>query len=264
MNKYQKYGFNLSDTDASQVYGGYKAEHANCNRAVDETSGRVLTYNGKLAVTFFFSCSGGRTEDPRNVWGGTIPYLTGVEDPYEPTEKAGRGIWTVNMTPQQVAEKLKAKGHDLGDIIAVNALEYSPAKRVTKLQIIGTNGEKIFEKDSARTILGLNSQYYTISSSTPNYAVNGSSQSVKLTPGTTLNVLSASGEKVIDTTTVSIEVLSAQGAKKYVAGSDGYVFDGRGWGHGVGLSQWGAKGMADAGFTYDKILMHYYPGTELQ
>ena len=43
-----------------------------------------------------------------------------------------------------------------------------------------------------------------------------------------------------------------------------YRFDGRGWGHGLGLSQYGAKGMADQGYTYDQILAHFYPGTVLQ
>jgi len=45
--------------------------------------------------------------------------------------------------------------------------------------------------------------------------------------------------------------------------ASGFVFTGRGNGHGVGLSQWGAKGMADAGYTYQEILRHYYPGAEL-
>jgi stage II sporulation protein D len=40
-------------------------------------------------------------------------------------------------------------------------------------------------------------------------------------------------------------------------------FEGRGWGHGVGLSQFGAKGMADRGYLYPRILEHYYPGTSL-
>jgi stage II sporulation protein D len=46
---------------------------------------------------------------------------------------------------------------------------------------------------------------------------------------------------------------------------DGSVrFEGRGWGHGAGLSQFGAKGMADRGYTYREILAHYYPGTALR
>ncbi|HNQ35898.1 MAG TPA: hypothetical protein PKN80_07540, partial [bacterium] len=41
------------------------------------------------------------------------------------------------------------------------------------------------------------------------------------------------------------------------------VFTGRGWGHGVGLSQWGSKRMAESGFTYQQILQFYFPGTTL-
>jgi len=43
-----------------------------------------------------------------------------------------------------------------------------------------------------------------------------------------------------------------------------FVFEGSGSGHGVGLSQWGAKGMAEAGYRYEKILRHYYKGTKLK
>src|SRR6187401_581026 len=42
-----------------------------------------------------------------------------------------------------------------------------------------------------------------------------------------------------------------------------FVVSGRGWGHGVGLSQYGALGYANEGWTYDQIIAHFYPGTEL-
>lgn len=42
-----------------------------------------------------------------------------------------------------------------------------------------------------------------------------------------------------------------------------YFFSGLGWGHGVGLCQWGARGMAEAGRDYRSILKHYYPGAEI-
>lgn len=48
-----------------------------------------------------------------------------------------------------------------------------------------------------------------------------------------------------------------------IRADDEFIFKGRGSGHGVGLSQWGAKGMAEAGYTYEKILKHFYPGTDL-
>ena len=60
-------------------------------------------------------------------------------------------------------------------------------------------------------------------------------------------------------------ILSANGKSEIIQGSaSGYIFNGGGWGHGVGMSQYGAKGMAENGFTYDEILYHYYPGTYLE
>ena len=43
-----------------------------------------------------------------------------------------------------------------------------------------------------------------------------------------------------------------------------FTFTGNGWGHKVGLCQWGAKGLADKGYKYDKILAFYYPSTKIE
>ena len=48
------------------------------------------------------------------------------------------------------------------------------------------------------------------------------------------------------------------------SGSDKYLISGRGYGHGLGMSQWGAEGMARAGFGFEEILLHYFPGTYIQ
>ena len=52
-------------------------------------------------------------------------------------------------------------------------------------------------------------------------------------------------------------------ALKALPGTPNFVITGHGWGHGVGMGQWGAYGYAQNGFTYKKILAHYYPGTTL-
>ena len=48
------------------------------------------------------------------------------------------------------------------------------------------------------------------------------------------------------------------------SGNGNYIFNGKGYGHGIGMSQNGARGMAKLGYTYDEILAHYYPGTYLE
>jgi stage II sporulation protein D len=268
MNKYLKYGFNLDATTASQVYGGFEVENPNCTRAVEETRGEVLTYKGKPAYIYYFSTSGGHTEDIRNVWGGSgAPYLIGVEDTYEPTERADRGIWTVEMTPERVKEVLKVQNYDLGEIISIKPVEYSTAGRVIKLKIVGTKGEYIFEKQETRTIFGayfMNSQHYTVSTDSDIYISGINAKSPILTTGSEIKVISRRGITSINPSLGRFYVKGANTKKSYAVIPQLYTFNGRGWGHGVGLSQWGARGMAENGFKYDEILTHYFPGTQIQ
>ena len=59
-------------------------------------------------------------------------------------------------------------------------------------------------------------------------------------------------------------LVTSGGIQRYTKGEPvAYTFTGGGWGHGVGLSQYGSMGMANAGFGYADILAHYYPGTQL-
>ncbi len=91
----------------SQVYGGISAETPNTDRAVAETSGHVVTYRGAPVVTYFFSTSGGRTEDVENVWAGAArsPWLRSVEDPYDSASPRHR--WTpVRMTLGRAQKQL--------------------------------------------------------------------------------------------------------------------------------------------------------------
>src|SRR5207342_2994290 len=77
--------FDQYDDTRSQVYGGLGSGTAATNHAVDATAGHVVKYHGKIATTFFFSTSGGRTENIENVFIGSDPkpYLKSVRDPFE-------------------------------------------------------------------------------------------------------------------------------------------------------------------------------------
>jgi stage II sporulation protein D len=61
-----------------------------------------------------------------------------------------------------------------------------------------------------------------------------------------------------------VSVITSKGKSAIESDITAFQFDGHGWGHGVGMSQYGAKGMADQGFTYEQILDFYYPGTYLE
>lgn len=211
MNKYAKYGFNLDNTTNSQAYPGMSIEHPQSNRAVDETRGQVVTYEGKAVPVYYFATSGGHTEDVENVWGGeALPYLRGVEDPYENPEEATNANWTKTFTKAEVKDKLAASGVSIGDIVSIEVTEYSEAGRALNTKIMGTEGEKEYKFENIRYPFGLPSHMFTV-------ALEG----------------------------------------------DTFTFTGKGWGHGAGLSQWGAKGMAEQGFTYQEIIKHYFTGVEI-
>ena len=81
---YRELGYDLCDTQKSQVYGGLSAERPLSNRAVEETAGEAVLYKGKLINALYTSTCGGRTERSENVFGGTpLPYLVGTECIYE-------------------------------------------------------------------------------------------------------------------------------------------------------------------------------------
>ncbi len=83
---------------------GTQADVDKIAKAVLETSGQVLTYEGELAEATYFSCSGGRTEDAAAVWGTSIPYLQSVDSPGE--EGASVFIGTATFTPEQFSAAL--------------------------------------------------------------------------------------------------------------------------------------------------------------
>lgn len=270
LNYHKQYGFDVCRTTCCQAYSGISAEGENVYTAVDETSGELLMYNGELCQTVYSSSMGSETESVENVWGSKFPYLVSVENPYEDTENIHNGKWTKKLSVARATEIMENRGYDIGTVLNITALEYTPAGRVLKLKVQGTSGEKIFERETCRTIFSeaTYSQKYTVSkggvTTYPQIAVtNGKTNAV-----TQINAFVISSDNVTSQPTKVVYATNGDTVKKYEATStegktDEFVFTGEGWGHGVGMSQYGAKGMAEAGFSYDEILKHYYTGTEI-
>lgn len=269
LNKHKKYGFDLCNTDDCQVYAGANVEAALSNQAVNDTKNLYLKYNGKLAMTYFHSNSGGHTENSENVWNSAVPYLVGVDDPY--SVGSPNDVWTITYTAAQIKAYLAAKKVDIGDITQVVVESYSVNGRALKTTFIGTKGKVSYEKDKLRSLFpakDFKSIWFTVSSGSGGSLGNLSLQSDTKLSTQTLGsqyVLSANGTSQInvasgvstlsDTTTQTISVTKP---------TDGFVFNGKGWGHGIGLSQWGAKKMAEEGFTYEQILTHYFQNTYIE
>lgn len=262
MGKHKSRGFDLCATPDCQVYGGYRVESPLCRQAVDETAGRLLMYEGKLVQAFFHSNSGGKTENSENIWSAAIPYLKGVPDPY--SVGAPNTDWSKVYTLGEVQQKLTANQMDVGTVTNVTISRKSQNDRVLELLVQGSRGSITLTKEQTRKVFG----YNDIKSTWFDMA-GGASIRVQQQAGLTdLPTSAAVVDGALNSSTLTVNGLVAMtiNGKETVtsAQGDAVVFNGHGWGHGLGLSQWGAKNMAEQGFTYEQILLHYYTGTTLQ
>jgi hypothetical protein len=101
--------FDVFSDDRSQVYGGIAFETQRTDLAVERTAGKILTWNGHVATTFFFSTSGGRTASVQDVWPqyGAVPYLQSVDDPYD--AGSPHHVWgPLGLSPEKLAAALHA------------------------------------------------------------------------------------------------------------------------------------------------------------
>ena len=260
-NAHLNYGFNLCNDIHCQVYKGMGSENAFTNAAVDETKDMVITYEGSLIEAVYSASSGGRTEDASNVWGGA-PYLKSVEDKYE-SGKSPKYNWTLTFTADEISQKLK--NYNIGNVTGIEITKLSDAGRPIEILVKGTlkpEGIK-FTKDGCRTFLGLYSQWYTVTTNSDvTVLVDGKEEKKQLGE---LTIVTADGEAKSTGSGEKLTIVGAEGQTAEVTSAPTeYIFTGKGYGHAVGMSQEGAKGMADAGFKFDEILTHYYTGTQIE
>ena len=263
LGKYSRLGFDVCATVYSQVYEGYSVERETTNKAVDETRGEKLYYNGEIAQVYFFSTSGGRTESAANVWKDDLPYLKSIEDKYEdPNSKYY--TWEIVMTAEEIKNIMKEKGFDPGDIIGIRIVNTSEAGRVTELVVSGTIDENVFLKARCREIFNLPSQWYEILTDADVMVLNTQNDYVKNVNIGNASVITGNGVKKLKAGKEVSIAGNSNTLRKIPSIPTSYTFIGRGYGHGVGMSQQGAKGMALAGFTYDEILKYYFSGITIK
>lgn len=253
-------GYDLLPTTSDQVYGGFGAEHPISNEAVDGTRGIVATYEGKLITAVFHSTSGGFTANNEDVWtseatpylrakhvaqkGNDLKYVPALDiyknsDEGESLRKVKMGDfeadwskyyrWHFEWTADEISEIVGSYFNtEVGQVLEINVTERSSSGRAAVIEFVTENGTFYEYKDRIRWAL----QYIN---------ANGA-------PAVLLSTLFIIEPVVDEETNETI----------------GYKVDGGGWGHGVGMSQVGAVGMAEQGYTYDVILKHFYTGIELE
>jgi stage II sporulation protein D len=141
----------------SQVYRGVTGESVPSDAAVAQTAGRVLTYGGVPAVTYYFSTSGGHTENVEYSFVGSLakPWLVGVPDPYDSQSPYHR--WTVNTTAPRLDRALGAPGR----FKRVKVLDRGVSPRVVSARVVGTAGSTVLTGPQIRARLGLRDTWFT-------------------------------------------------------------------------------------------------------
>jgi stage II sporulation protein D len=138
----------------SQVYGGASVETPASNQAVDETRGQVVTYQGEPVTTYFFSTSGGRTEDVENSFTGASPepWLRSVEDPYDNVSPRHR--WKpATMSLSRAGRKLR--GLYAGSFRGIRVLKRGESPRIVAARVLGTRASTEVSGATLRARLGL-------------------------------------------------------------------------------------------------------------
>ena len=291
-------GYDLCATAASQVYRGVNAEDPRTDAAVLSTAGMILTWGGKPADTFYHSDSGGATADIAHVWGGSRPYLQSQNELVQYTSPYS--TWQVTLSASQLSTLAARLGSPVGNVSSLEVSQRDRGGRAVQLRLRGDAGTAEVKAHAFRMALGGNiirSTNFDVTagvSASPYVEV----QSQPNPPKVSQPVSSGKEDELVEMTKRGIftklelmEMLSNPGrreeylklglsrmqgkppqqqpkpwmpAQPYDANSSAFTLSGRGWGHGVGLSQWGAKAMADSGMSCQEILSHYFNGTKIE
>ena len=257
--KHKNHGIDLCATTCCQVYSGITRCQDSTNSAVDETKNLVLTYNGSLILAVYHAIGGGVTESAAGAWGGSeerYPYLTVVETPFEKYEEIARGHWTQVLYDEDFNSLIKSSSHQgaISSPISSITLDDSTPGYLNNMTITDSSGRSIFlsTSGSIRSFFNTKSANFTIGNVYMPYDYGYDSSTV----------LTADGEKPV-TAGEYLLAITADGEVTYNGIRRAHYIVGKGHGHGVGLSQYGAQFAAKEGYLFSEILSIYYPGTQL-
>ena len=235
--------FDVHSTQSSQVYLGLESETPKIKKAVKSTSSLALFYQNKLINSVFHSSSGGRTANSGQVWKYQLPYLRSVID-YDQNSPKYRWLKRFSST------ELDKIFPEVGGLNGIKIIRKSNSDRVLEIRLYGSNGIKNISGRILREKLKLLSTKFDI-----NLIFNQNNKSNELKYYNEKTKFNFDNKIIDDLAPQPLPLIP-----KY------YFLEviGSGSGHGVGMSQWGAKAMAEKGSSYREILKHYYTGIQIK
>ena len=257
--------------DIDQAYAGKTAE-GEASQAVEATRGKILadSQTRQPIAAFYSSHDGGYSEDAANVWGNHDPHNLAHPDPFSDGIGGAADRWRFIIA----APRLGA-AFGLGPVQKVS-LDTYPSGRVRNVVLTDSF-------NNSRTVSGRKfvQAFYPFGQEIQADAFLGSLFQVEQAAA---NPLPAAGQGsagrrpgalgILDQGRIPAEPDAGPLLAKVVSSSQGvqanpqpfgtFIFNGRGWGHGVGMSQWGAYHMAQLGYTYQEILNFYYSHAVLE
>ena len=273
--------FDVKASVSSQVYLGVESETPSTIEAVESTRSLVLVHAGRLINAVFHSSSGGATEPSGEVWRNQLPYLVSVadHDQHSPVHR-----WNKRFDDDALRDLFR----ETGGVKRLQVLKTSSTGRVRTARVQGPRGSLVLTGRELRKRLGLKStmvQFELINGSTES-ATASAIATAQTAPQAATQAAppliglwqdSASGP---DTSSSSSGRLASllpppplpplnpsafnQPRPRLRVGEVVLEARGQGFGHGVGMSQWGAHGLALQGADFRQILLHYYRGAEIR
>lgn len=242
----RRYDYDICATDACQVYAGLEPGSAEGGdrwlEAIEATGSQILIYDGSAAQTYYSSTSGGRTRTVSDVWPDVdLPYLVAVESPGEESPFVE---WSWRLPHRQMEQVMRVAGLVDGAMEDVRTVTTGDGDGPWTITVDSGETEQTRTTWEMRGIL--------------NRA--GPAVMAGLLPA--LRPDGPRYPQTILSPTFVIERIDLP-LRAPVGSLTIYQVDGRGWGHLVGMSQYGAQAMATAGASAPEILAHYYRGLDL-